>query len=205
MRRWRRLHARRCLRLDLCRSSAVLAPGRFGCGAACWTASRVVQKKKRWHVQFGTSLFLRSMLLLIWVDERGGWTCFEHPWDRGAPYPSFFASQPMEDFRRLAAAADVKFHQCLFGARFRKPTQLATPDRKLRKFILNLGSRGLCDHSAGHPVAIGLERGRFCTAPLAAYPPALSQCLAEHAVAGALSCRDGRGPRRDRGAGPRGS
>ena len=108
-------------------------------------------------------LFCISMVGL--AARRGAWALFEHPQDRGEPYPSFFCSQPMHDTTAAINGLLCVFDQCLFGAPARKGTQVMTNVKVLTKHLQSMGQHrnGLCDHLGGHRPAIGLKHGGFQT------------------------------------------
>ncbi len=137
-----------------------------------WNALPYCSETERQAVRVGSVLFLLVLGLLGEVRFRGGWICLEHPADRGRePYPSFFCTDVVTQFKQLCKLRYFVLDQCMYGAVSRKPTGLLLPlfSHSIEKF---------CNHGKNHPVLIGLSNsGGFRTTPAAQYPSQFCEAL----------------------------
>lgn len=137
-----------------------------------WNALAYCTQKEIDAVRVGNVLFLLCLGLLGEIRHFGGWIGLEHPADRMRhPYPSFFATSEVEQFKTSCRVKYFVTDQCRFGAPSRKPTGLLLPPKcaKISK---------CCNHVGGHDMLIGVDSdGRFKTTPAARYPREFCEAL----------------------------
>ena len=74
------------------------------------------------RVTEANELYINNMALNEKVSSRGGSHWTEHPLDPGCdPYPSLWNTSEMQESERRTKAVKADFHQCVFGARCRRP------------------------------------------------------------------------------------
>ena len=154
--------------------------------------------------------FLRAamyFMLLAAVSKISG--VLEHPapatWTPAAASSWYLPEVQM--LERITGVEIIRIDQCRFGAPSARPTLfvffgassvkpthlLCVHLPEIRRAVDAMPLRGRCNHRMGHRTALGLdENGRYRTAPLKAYPPALCRL-----IAGAILTEWGRIAERD--------
>jgi len=139
---------------------------------APWIPLPYCSEKEIQAVRLGSALYLLVLGILGEVRIWGGWTGLEHPADRGAPFPSFFATHEVQSFCKQFSLRYFVTHQCMFGAATKKPTGLLLP---ADGFVMVQR----CSHLRKHPQLKGFdESGGFKTTPAVRYPSEFCSALA---------------------------
>ena len=118
---------------------------------------------------------MRCFSLYYRVMKREGIALREHPADLGRePFPCFYNSDVVRWFERYTTASRCKLDQCMFGAAYRKPTEV----------MLSLQPFGplarRCNHTSHSATLTGRSSGgEFHSTAAARYPVLLSEALAE--------------------------
>ena len=137
---------------------------------SCYEAARVA---------VANQLYVNFMALCEAVSLRGGGHAIEHPLDRGAPFPSLWATVEMEAMEDRTGAVRALHHQCPWGAPRPKGTCVSGTLDGLEA-MHNVWCPGESEGHQHHGVSWGRnEQGHFHTRRLQSYTAGYAKVLAE--------------------------
>ena len=113
------------------------------------------------------------------LHDHDGTALLEHSADRGHdPYPSIFNTAECNELLQYCSSHRCYVDQCMFGASFRKPTEIILPE-KVDPDHNPFQDDITCCHRGGHQPLLGKDpKGSYRTTPAAQYPPRFSHALA---------------------------